>query len=412
MKRVKIANKKEKSDKKRDQEAIKEGKRLAKERRREERAAEKRESQEEKIIEENQRKAARIKMKEARAREEARFILRRKTQQDQIKRRRALQVVKTMEEAGDAALDEGDRLQKRAEKFEHLEGRLFEHPITARIYEVVHVYWDVDKGRTAAYRSPADGGLPTLEDTNSYAIEGKGNIAELIQEFDDNLAIKNTQVKWPYNEEEMRTLQLADDTLGPIMERIETMPTIEVQSRGVRAHEQQHMTMGKMKFMWGRIYILKNDKKSALRLRTADKIKIENEEWCGNVIALPTVLIPMVLKMAHFTSGHAGIARMIPTLRLQYWWPTLIADVTRVVNRCRSCLLRKADRRGEKVPLKKYIREGFPAARWHIDLMGPFQETLRGNRYIFMAVDAFTRNPEGAAIPSKEMDVVTECNVY
>lgn len=43
-----------------------------------------------------------------------------------------------------------------------------------------------------------------------------------------------------------------------------------------------------------------------------------------------------------------------------------------------------------KAPLGQY-HAGIPKERIHIDILGPFTESVRGNRYIVLMIDQFTK---------------------
>lgn len=43
-----------------------------------------------------------------------------------------------------------------------------------------------------------------------------------------------------------------------------------------------------------------------------------------------------------------------------------------------------------------------------VDILGPFPRTLRGNRYVVVALDYFTKWPETVAVPDQEAATVCE----
>ena len=51
---------------------------------------------------------------------------------------------------------------------------------------------------------------------------------------------------------------------------------------------------------------------------------------------------------------------------------------------------------------------GAPFERIAIDIAGPFPESDRGNRYLLVAMDYFTKWPEVYAIPNQEASTVAD----
>lgn len=43
-----------------------------------------------------------------------------------------------------------------------------------------------------------------------------------------------------------------------------------------------------------------------------------------------------------------------------------------------------------------------------VDIMGPFPHTDKGNRYVLVAMDYFTKWPEASAIPAQEAETVAD----
>jgi len=56
----------------------------------------------------------------------------------------------------------------------------------------------------------------------------------------------------------------------------------------------------------------------------------------------------------------------------------------------------------------KQYNVGLPFERLAIDIAGPFPETNRGNKYILVAIDYFSKWHEVFAIPNQEASTVAD----
>ena len=56
----------------------------------------------------------------------------------------------------------------------------------------------------------------------------------------------------------------------------------------------------------------------------------------------------------------------------------------------------------------KLYRFGAPMERIAVDVLGPLPETTRGNKYLLIAMDYFTKWPEIYPIPNQEAMTVAE----
>ena len=54
------------------------------------------------------------------------------------------------------------------------------------------------------------------------------------------------------------------------------------------------------------------------------------------------------------------------------------------------------------------IKTGYPLERIQIDILGPLAETNRGNKYVAVVVDMYTKWPEAYALPNQEADTVAQ----
>ena len=131
----------------------------------------------------------------------------------------------------------------------------------------------------------------------------------------------------------------------------------------------------------------------------------ENEAGTQQVeqVLVPKHCRHLVLKTVH-DLGHFGAKRMVTELRRGFFWSGMHQDVRDFGLSCRVC--REAGRAGKKrAPLQQYV-VGEPWDRVGLDAMGPFPVSARGNRYIIVAMDYFTKWPEAFPVPNLQAETV------
>ncbi|GJZ35875.1 reverse transcriptase domain-containing protein [Tanacetum coccineum] len=105
------------------------------------------------------------------------------------------------------------------------------------------------------------------------------------------------------------------------------------------------------------------------------------------------------------TEGHYGAnytAKKVFDSR--FYWPTIYKDVHDLVTRCDTCQCQgKILQRDEMAQNSIQVCEIFDV--WGIDFMGPFP-SLRGNKYILVAVDYLSKWVEAKALPTNDARVV------
>lgn len=140
--------------------------------------------------------------------------------------------------------------------------------------------------------------------------------------------------------------------------------------------------------------------------------KFEND--IGNKITwqivLPTSLRQNVLHQLHNvpTAGHLGVKKTLQKVRLRYFWYGLRRDVEHWISKCDTCASRKAPNKTPKAPMKLYS-VGVPMERLAIDIAGPLPKTNKGNRYILVISDYFTKWTQAFAI--KDQEATTVANI-
>lgn len=118
------------------------------------------------------------------------------------------------------------------------------------------------------------------------------------------------------------------------------------------------------------------------------------------------VLIPYVrpsertntLQDFHHRTGHAGVKRMLETMRGYVYWENLASDVDEYVGSCTKC----AQFRQKPSQLSyRLILPGYAFHTVSIYVVGPIGpgKTARGNRFIIVTIDHLTKWVECAALP-------------
>jgi len=116
-------------------------------------------------------------------------------------------------------------------------------------------------------------------------------------------------------------------------------------------------------------------------------------------IVVPETMKEIVLRNAHDGpfGGHFGNEKTFQRIRELYYWPTMYNDVKQWVMGCPACQSRKGSKR--KYGLLKPIIIIRPFELMGMDLMGPFSLTKRGNCWILVIADYFTKWVEIFALP-------------
>lgn len=110
---------------------------------------------------------------------------------------------------------------------------------------------------------------------------------------------------------------------------------------------------------------------------------VENLLMCGSRIVIPSTLRQPVLEIIH--EGHFGIEKCRARSKSSVWWPSIDADIERLVKNCHSCLKQSTNR---KMPL---LQTKFPDRPWQRIAMDLF--FLEGKWWLIVT-DYFSRYPE------------------
>lgn len=98
-----------------------------------------------------------------------------------------------------------------------------------------------------------------------------------------------------------------------------------------------------------------------------------------------------ILKMNHDDVGHHGFEKTLQRIQEHYWFNKMRKFVKKYVSSCLECAHHKVPggkREGELHPIEKVT---IPFHTVHADHLGPFIKSKKGNCYLLVLVDGFTK---------------------
>ena len=210
------------------------------------------------------------------------------------------------------------------------------------------------------------------------------------------------------NRRNLEAEQAKDEDVSWIMSHKETgvKPTwLEVASRGAES-----------KAYWGQWESLRTHQGLLCREKRRDgqrKTENDGEDGEGRRIwrqtVIPRALRERVLHEMHNspTAGHLGTRRSLTAMRTRFYWPRMKKMAMDWCKQCARCAARKPPQRKARAAMQKY-QVGVPMERVAIDVMGPLPASARGNRYVIVMADYFTKWAEAIATPNQEAKTVAD----
>ncbi|BHF74595.1 hypothetical protein SprV_0501768100 [Sparganum proliferum] len=145
-----------------------------------------------------------------------------------------------------------------------------------------------------------------------------------------------------------------------------------------------------------------------------DKLFLDNEvlfyrdgDQYPRRIVLPLSMTDDVLTRIHTQLGHVGIHKTEWAVRRRYYWPNLRRYVWDFIRYCTLCNQLKPPPHLNRAPLQP-ILTGYPNELVGVDIIGPIAPSVRGNRYILVMVDFFTKMAEVEPLPNMSADTVAQ----
>jgi len=124
---------------------------------------------------------------------------------------------------------------------------------------------------------------------------------------------------------------------------------------------------------------------------------------------MPSELRTTIMQLLHDSrwAGHPGMSRMKSTIGSRFYWPRMRGDIEAWIKCCRACAMAKRGKGRGKAPLQQEI-SGAPFQRVAFDVIGPLPRTDRGNRFILVVVDYYTKWAEAYELPNHTAATVAD----
>ena len=131
-----------------------------------------------------------------------------------------------------------------------------------------------------------------------------------------------------------------------------------------------------------------------------------DEEISGKAnwqLVVPQCRRQEILEMVHdhSTGGHLGEHKTLANVRARFYWYGHRRDVHKWCSSCEVCASRKGPNKKNRGKMG-HVKAGFPMERVALDIMGPLPRSDRGNRYLLVLSDYFTKWVEAYSIPNQE----------
>jgi transposase InsO family protein len=196
-------------------------------------------------------------------------------------------------------------------------------------------------------------------------------------------------------DQEIRKEQLEDPDIGPLLRKKDA-------SQSRPKWKEIASESEAFKALWAQFDRL--EVRNGLLVR---RWETNNGDQSNYQLIVPRTRKLFVMSQMHDTpiGGHFGSAKTLYKIKTAYYWIGMRDDVRKYCHSCDECTARKPQVQKHKAPMKSYVI-GVPMERVCIDIKGPMERTQRGNKYILVLSDSFTKWTEAYAMSNIEAKTV------
>lgn len=106
---------------------------------------------------------------------------------------------------------------------------------------------------------------------------------------------------------------------------------------------------------------------------------------------------------------HLGVNKTVQSLKDVCWWEGMKKDVENFINNCQSCVQVKNPYQRLRVPMQGQLAE-YPLQTVSTDIAGPLPTSSKGNKWIIVFVEHFTKFCE--LVPMRNAKAETVAGIF
>ena len=214
-----------------------------------------------------------------------------------------------------------------------------------------------------------------------------------VSDLEDSVEVQEVSL---WDTEDMKKAQMEDAAVGPVYKFLlgsEPKPSWDMVS-----HLSQETKT--LLTSWNRLSL----KEGLLYYHWVGEGSAEEDRF---KLVLPEKYRSVVLEQLHDakTAAHLGANKVYQKVKVRFYWPGMSQYVRWWIASCQTCQKFKDPGRPARGKLHQYVL-GVPFERIAMDIVGPLPQTDRGNVYILVICDYFTKYVEAFALPDQQADTV------
>ncbi|KAL7735177.1 hypothetical protein ACLKA6_014893 [Drosophila palustris] len=133
-----------------------------------------------------------------------------------------------------------------------------------------------------------------------------------------------------------------------------------------------------------------------LNLFDFETTAFESEEYLKRLkwkLWIPEAIASTLVQQAHEGEGrmHGGVGKTLARLQQFYYWPRMTVQVRQYVLGCETCKETKHTTQITRPPMGKEVLTDRPMQKLYLDFLGKYPRSRKGNAYILIALDHFTK---------------------